>query len=160
MEPASYLARRLKQPQDVIASLQGEKHRVLAAVPAPLDELLPPVPSALDKAATQWRKRAEARWHCMRRCGNKLFWLVHSYGTGVLLLAEPIMRVGRLYRLRKDDYTVKPRYKNALGRQPKYASTYSYNEDILISRSIFVRYAVLGPGSHIVTVEVFVWIFL
>jgi hypothetical protein len=83
-----------------------EKAQVLTAVPEPLDELLPAAPDACNAAAVKQRQLACDELGHDWRCGRKLFHLVRVYGTGLLLLQAPVMRVQRLYRLSDDVYAV------------------------------------------------------
>ncbi len=99
-------ARKQRESDEAIATLKDQKAKALAAVPSELDSLLPSVPDPLDKAALRRRKTAEAKVHEVERCGQKLFQLVRRYGSGVLLLTEPIMHLGRLYRLKRANYVL------------------------------------------------------
>ncbi len=82
-----------------------EKAQALAAVPEPLDELLPAVPDASDLAAVKRRQLARDELGHDWRCGRKLFHLVCAYNTGLLLLQAHVMHMQRLYRLSDDEYT-------------------------------------------------------
>ncbi len=100
------LHRAKERDKASIDEMLREKAQALAAVPEPLDELLPAVPDARDAAAVKRRQLACDQLGHNWRCGRKLFHLVRAYGTGLLLLQAPVMRVQRLYRLSDDEYAV------------------------------------------------------
>ncbi len=75
-------------------------------MPEPLDELLPAVPNARNVAAIKQRQLARDELDHNWRCSRKLLHLTRAYGTGLLLLQAPVMRMQRLYRLSDDEYAV------------------------------------------------------
>jgi hypothetical protein len=100
------LRRAKKHNKASIDETLREKAQALAALPEPLDELRPAVPDARDAAAVKRRQLACDELGHDWRCGRKLFHHVCAYGTGLLLLQAPIMRVQRLYHLSDDEYAV------------------------------------------------------
>jgi hypothetical protein len=100
------LHRAKERDKASIDEMLREKAQALAAVPEPLDELLPAVPDARDAAAVKRRQLACDQLGHNWRCGRKLVHLVRAYGTGLLLLQALIMHVQRLYRLSDDEYAV------------------------------------------------------
>jgi hypothetical protein len=92
--------------EPALAGVLWQKEQALAAVREPLDELLPPVPNASNAVAAKRHQLACDQLGHNWRCGRKLIYLVRRYGTGLLLLEAPVMRVKRLYRLPDDEYAV------------------------------------------------------
>jgi hypothetical protein len=106
-QPRLWSARQAKpRNEPALAGVLRQKEQALAAMREPLDELLPAVPDARDVAAAKGRQLARDQLGHSWRCGRKLVHLVRRYGTGLLLLEAPVMRVKRLYRLPDDEYAV------------------------------------------------------
>jgi hypothetical protein len=102
--------------------------RSVRAAVAPFGPPVPPFPALLRslslrlldllaRASSAFLLRASCAWRAASALTfllasfsaascNKLYHLVHCYGTGMLVLAPPVMYVGRLYRQPDCDYAV------------------------------------------------------
>jgi hypothetical protein len=91
-------------------------------LPKPLDALLPPLPppslqqSAVAKSERSNRERLLGR---KRRCGIKLWALLHIYGSGVLLLQYPVLRLSSLYECNAQSFD---NLRAELPRRPLFAN--------------------------------------
>ncbi len=83
-----------------------EKAQALAAMPELLNDLLPVVLNVRKVVAVKQHQLACDELGHDWRCGRKLFYLVRTYVTGLLLLQVPVMHVQHLYQLLDDEYAM------------------------------------------------------
>ncbi len=90
--------------------LKRQRHASLRSLPRPLDALLRD-----DEVGSAQRYDAFMEG---RSCGAKLWTLMGTYGTGVLLLAPPVLNLARLYHCSEDAFAA---LETQLALMPRFA---------------------------------------
>ncbi len=92
------LLRRAARAWEPVDDIQARRSQMLASVPSPYNEILPPVHDVAG------RKCARRKWEEVRTWGAPLSQLIGCYGSGIMAMAPPVMELERLCRFRQKDF--------------------------------------------------------